>query len=282
MEILKILPKNVLSRLTGQVVAAEKPAAIATRARDWFIKRYNINMAEAELPLEAYPSIAKMFIRKLKPGVRPLGAGLVHPCDGQLTCAEVIENDSLIQAKGQRYKLSELLASPGANEANNTEAFGTSAFNTAAFSGGAHLVYYLCPTDYHRVHSPIDGEIVEVVHVPGELWPVNQWSVENIANLFSINERVIFNYQTPLGPVSLVMVGATNVGKITVSFDEEFVTNSQDARTVRRKKYPKPVQIKKGDELGVFNMGSTVVLIYSREHLNVLPKLGPVKLGESL
>jgi len=267
MEILKILPKNALSRLTGKIVAVEKPEVAVKKIRDWFIKRYQINMNEAELPLASYPSISKLFTRRLKPGIRPLGEGLVHPCDAKLTCAEVIDSDNLIQAKGHHYKLSELLCESDAPK---------------DFGGGAHLVYYLCPTDYHRVHSPIDGEITKVVHVPGALWPVNAWSVQNIANLFSVNERVIYHYKTPLGPVALVMVGATNVGKITVSFDESFCTNVVTACSPVVKEYSPAVKIKKGDEIGIFNMGSTVVMIYSKGLLNVLPKLGPVKLGESL
>jgi phosphatidylserine decarboxylase len=267
MEILKVLPKNAISRLTGGLVALEHPRWVAQNARDWFIKRYNINMSEAELPLESYPSIAKLFTRKLKPGIRPIGEGLVHPCDGQLTCAEQIDSNRLIQAKGQHYKLNELLVD---EQALNT------------YGGGAHLVYYLCPTDYHRVHAPVDGEITDVVHVPGALWPVNEWSVQNISDLFSVNERVIFNIKTALGPVALVMVGATNVGKITVSFDPCVVGNQGDFKTPHRKHYDNPVRVKKGDELGIFNMGSTVVMIYPKNMLNVLPKLGATKLGQSL
>src|SRR4051812_16409602 len=100
MEILKVLPKNLISRLTGNVVAIESPQVVARAARDWFIRRYKINMDEAELPLENYPSISKLFVRKLKSGLRPIGTGpVVHPCDGQLTQAETIKEDTLIQAK---------------------------------------------------------------------------------------------------------------------------------------------------------------------------------------
>jgi phosphatidylserine decarboxylase len=267
MELLKYLPKNVISRVTGDLVAIERPKLFARQVRDWFIQRYDINMHEAELPLESYPSVAKLFTRKLKPGIRPIGEGLVHPCDGRLTCAELIESNSLVQAKGHHYRLNALLVDEKALN---------------LYGGGAHLVYYLCPTDYHRVHAPVDGEVTEVVHVPGALWPVNEWSVQNIADLFSVNERVIFNIKTALGPVALVMVGATNVGKITVSFDPCVVGNQGDLREPHRKTYDNPVKIKKGDELGVFNMGSTVVMIYPKNMLNVLPKLGATKLGQSL
>jgi phosphatidylserine decarboxylase len=276
MELLRILPKNLISRLTGDIVSLENPKWLVTAARNWFAKRYKINLAEAEFPIEHYSSIQKLFTRKLKPGIRPIGEGLVHPCDARLTLAEIIEQNTLIQAKGKTYDLNELLASSSAAE---------------EFQNGAALVYYLCPTDYHRVHSPVDGEVVEVIHVPGELWPVNEWSVQNIQNLFSVNERVIYKIKTPLGLVALVMVGATNVGQISVSFDSSIVTNSVKnnksviswaGTTPFYKKYNPPHQIKKGEELGVFNMGSTVVMIYAKNMLNVVPRLGAVKLGASL
>jgi phosphatidylserine decarboxylase len=268
MQILRVLPKNILSQCVGGLVSIEQPEAVAIRARDWFIKRYKINLEEAEFPLAMYPSISKLFTRRLKPGVRPIGEGVVHPCDGELTCVEVIDYDTLIQAKGKKYSISKLLRDQTAPK---------------KFSGGAHLVYYLCPTDYHRVHSPIDGHISRVTHVPGHLWPVNSWSVNNIDELFSENERVIFHIDTALGPVALVMVGATNVGKITVSFDAEIITNrAGQSSTAYEKTYRKPIPISKGQELGIFNMGSTVVMIYPRKMINVLPKLGAVKLGQSL
>jgi phosphatidylserine decarboxylase len=268
MEILKVLPKNLLSQAVGELAQIEKPEALAITARDWFIKRYKINVEEAELPLDHYPSIAKLFTRKLKAGVRPIGTGIVHPCDAALNCAEVISADSLIQAKGRTYSLAQFLLQPRALE---------------TYRGGTHLVYYLCPTDYHRVHSPVDGHIVSVKHVPGHLWPVNNWSVNAIENLFAVNERVIVNIQTVQGPVALVMVGATNVGKITMSFDRGITTNSKNKNSkVKEKKYPSPIPIKRGDEVGVFNMGSTVIMIYPPGMIAKLPEVHKVKMGESL
>ncbi|MCB0349653.1 MAG: phosphatidylserine decarboxylase [Bdellovibrionales bacterium] len=268
MDYIRVLPKNLLSQAIGSLVSIEHPESLARKARDWFIKRYQINMAEAELPLESYPSISKLFTRKLKPGIRPIGDGIVHPCDAFLSCADEIDYDTLIQAKGKKYSLSKLLANDKAPQ---------------IYTGGSHLVYYLCPTDYHRVHSPVDGEVTKVTHVPGKLWPVNVWSVQNIDELFSVNERVIFHIETALGPVELVMVGATNVGKITVSFDEEIVSNRVGQSHVPFvKSYLKPIKVSKGDELGVFNMGSTVVMIYPHGMLSVLPRLHKVKLGESV
>ncbi|MEQ1666112.1 MAG: archaetidylserine decarboxylase [Bdellovibrionales bacterium] len=268
MQILKVLPKNLLSRTVGELARIEKPAAMALAVRDWFIKRYKINVGEAELPLEKYPTLAALFTRKLKAGVRPIGTGIVHPCDANLTCVELINSDSLIQAKGIHYSLNQMLCSSNASE---------------TFNRGAHLVYYLCPTDYHRVHAPVDCEVTEVIHQSGQLWPVNSWSVSHISNLFAVNERVIFNLKTALGPAALVMVGATNVGQISVSFDSNIVTNAANSgATPKIISYSKPISLKKGDEMGIFHMGSTVVMIYSSNFVNVLPPTGPVNMGKSL
>lgn len=286
MQILKLLPKNTLSQMIGRIAQFEHPARASRALQDWFIKRYQLNMNEAELPAHEYASLAKLFTRKLKPGLRPIGQGIVHPCDGEITCAELIESDSLLQVKGRKYSLSQLLGHFGDKSSvhragHDTQTSSGSAHEAQAYLGGAHIIYYLCPTDYHRVHSPIDGEVLSVTHVPGQLWPVNNWSVESIDDLFAVNERVIFNIKTALGPVALIMVGATNVGKITVSFDSEVISNTGGGGS-RIKTYPNPVQIKKGEEVGVFNMGSTVVMLYGPQMVNVLPKLGKVRLGESL
>ena len=301
MQILKVLPKNLLSRVVGELASIESPEVVSLAARDWFIKQYKINMDEAELPLSEYPSVAKLFTRKLKPGARPIVEGIVHPCDAKLTCAEVIDGDSLIQAKGRHYSLAKLL---GARENELLDSSGSQRdLNSAAvlpsnslkhsqkkelliqpseFLGGTHLVYYLCPTDYHRVHAPVAGEVVQVVHIPGQLWPVNDWSVSRIPELFAVNERVIFYLRTALGPVALIMVGATNVGKISVSFDEEIVTNQSRFGSPFIKSYVRPIKIEKGQELGIFHMGSTVVMLYGPGQMNVLPATGPVRLGESV
>jgi phosphatidylserine decarboxylase len=157
-----------------------------------------------------------------------------------------IQDGKIIQAKNKTYTVEALLRQPKALE---------------NYDRGLFVTYYLCPTDYHRVHSPVDGEIVRVTHIPGELWPVNAWSTENIENLFAVNERVIVEIKTQWGLVSLVFVGATNVGKISLSFEAQILTN-QSGQTERVINYVKGAPVKKGEELGIFHMGSTVVMCY--------------------
>lgn len=243
MYILYLIPKNILSRLVGWLMhlrLGSLPILI-------FAKIYNINLIESEKPYTEYKSIGDFFIRKLKSNARPLSdSQYLHPADSLISQIGKIENSTLIQAKGKTYSLHEFLQN--------------SIFD---FEQGLFITYYLCPTDYHRVHSPITGKITSVIHIPGNLWPVNDWSVENIQNLFCVNERVIVNFETEQGPVSLVFVGATNVGKITLSFEEKIVSNCGQNK-INKIQYSNPIAIQKGQELGVFHMGSTVVMCYSK------------------
>jgi phosphatidylserine decarboxylase len=266
MEYIRFLPKNALSRAVGRLAQLKVPFGVSERARDWFIKTYQIDMNEAELPIERYKTVGELFTRRLKPGARPIGDGIVHPCDGEITRSGLITERGLLQTKGIYYSLNDFVSDPLADK---------------DFSGGTFVTYYLCPRDYHRVHAPIDGEVEEVIHVPGRLWPVNPWSVEHISQLFLLNERIVFRLKTALGPVAIVMIGATNVGNIEVVFDKDIKCNTGN-QSVFRRKYVPNVQLKKGDEMGVFHMGSSVVAIYPQNVVSVLPQSKKVKMGSSL
>lgn len=250
--LLYILPKRWISLLTGKLVHSRLPKAINKKAKSWFVNRYKIDMSEAEFDLDHYPHIGAVFTRRLKDGLRPIKGLFVHPADARLTAVQDINSDTLVQAKGKKYHLSKFL---------NTK-------NWQEFEGGKSLTYYLCPTDYHRVHSPITGEITSVHYIPGTLWPVNDWSVKSIKNLFAVNERVVVWYKTPKGRVAVVLVGATNVGKMSLSFDKNIVTNQSFFKPKDQlKTYEPPISIKAGDELGVFHMGSTVICVYPKDFL---------------
>jgi phosphatidylserine decarboxylase len=259
---------NLVSRGTGILADLTWPSGVVQEAKRWFVDRYNIDMSEAEHPIDTYKSVGELFTRKLKPGLRPLGTGVVHPCDGFLSKVQPIQNDVLVQAKSHSFSLQDMLVDQNA---------------LSTFQGGVSLTYYLCPTDYHRVHSPLDCEIESVTHVPGALWPVNNWAVDTVPGLFAINERVVFRGRSGNVPFALVMVGATNVGKITVSFDTEIKTNVRKKPfNYHAKTYLQPVTVNKGGELGIFNMGSTVILVFPVGVVNKMPSVGPVKLGVSL
>lgn len=263
---LYILPKNYVSFLVGKLVSLEHPQFLA----DWIKKKcaraFKIDMNEAEFEIDHYKSLGMLFTRKLKPGIRPHGGDVVHPADSRISQAGRIDKDILIQAKGKFFRLEKLLKSEYANR----------------FQDGYFATYYLCPTDYHRVHSPVTGEIVETQYIPGKLWPVNDLSVETIAELFAVNERTVSIIKTARGYCALVMVGATNVGKISLSYESGIVTN-QFTKAKKIQHHP-PVPIRAGDEFGIFHMGSTVVMVYEKTFFDEaeFKKLikGPVKCGQ--
>jgi phosphatidylserine decarboxylase len=241
-----------LSYFVGKLVHWRGPRWWATLTIEIFAKIYKINLAEAEKPVSEYPSLGEFFVRRLKPGVRPVAsaAAAVHPADAMISQHGPIHDGRLIQAKGRDYFVQDLVASSEA---------------TKRYQNGYFLTYYLCPTDYHRVHSPVSGLIQKVTHIPGELWPVNKWSVENVHDLFSVNERIVVEIASDYGPVAVVFVGATNVGQIELSFDPTFRGNQLTLSKNRVVEYKTPLIIEKGAELGMFRMGSTVVMIYAEE-----------------
>jgi phosphatidylserine decarboxylase len=269
--VMPILPKNDLSHWVGRLVHKKVPGPLGRKMVRGFAKAYNLNMNEAEHPIEHYQSVGDLFTRKLKAGVRPIAKGIVHPCDAVITQAGRIDSGKLIQAKGKMFGVAELLRSSHWAE---------------KFHNGTFVTYYLCPTDYHRVHSPMTGKVKWSTHVPGELWPVNNWSVDAIAELFTVNERVAFTIEAEQ-TAALVMVAATNVGNITISFDEKVKTNAREPELApRERSYDPAIEIKKGDEVGIFHLGSTVIMLYeegmvSEESATRL--IGQaVKLGETL
>ncbi len=240
---LGLVPKNLLSRLTGVLVKTRWPRPMNIWLMRKFAGHFSIRLEEAELALDNYGSIEDLFTRKLKSGLRPIAISpMVHPVDGVLTVAGPMDQGTLFQAKGITFSLKDFLRDD---------------LLAAEFEGGWFATYYLCPTDYHRVHSPFDGLLRKIVHLPGTLWPVNPWSVANVPKLFAINERLHFIFETQWGRAVVVMVGATNVGEMTTPHAPSLVTN----RARKRVEFNLEARIEKGGELGTFNMGSTVVLI---------------------
>ena len=268
--VLYVVPKKALSYFFGVFARWRHPKLLIRIVIRVFAKLYRLNMSEAKKPLESYQSLDDLFTRELIPQARPIGDGLVHPADSELRSRGLVQDGTMIQAKGFSYTLGELLGDE---------------LIAKNFEGGVYLTYYLCPTDYHRVHSPFSADVSRVTYLPGALWPVNDWSVNRIDRLFAVNERLVVYLDSPQGKAALVMVGATNVGRMTLSFDDQFLTN-QGLFSARRedKLYAPHPKLKKGDHLGTFHMGSTVVLVYEKSLLNQIP--GPqksfVKFGESL
>jgi phosphatidylserine decarboxylase len=260
---------NRLSRWVGWWVHRTLPQPFRTLSVRWFQRRYRIDMSEAEFELSAYPTIGDLFTRRLKPGLRPVGRAPVHPVDGRLTSVQRVVKGQLLQVKGRTYSFEECFRK-----------------DVALYENGVVLTYYLCPTDYHRVHSPVAGDIQESLGVGGDLWPVNELSVKRVPRLFARNERVILDMVTPHGPLLYVMVGATNVGHMSLAFDAEFRSNRRDNAQERRRAYHPSVTVQPGQELGTFHMGSTVLVAFSNRWTVDVEGLqahcGPVKMGQSM
>lgn len=241
---LRYVPKNHLSRTVGRAVHARLPQPIARRLVKWFAGTYQIDIDAAGKPLHEYPSIGHFFTRDLREGLRPIESDFVSPVDGRLRGFGPVEDGRLEQIKGKTYSVSRFLGDAGYAE---------------RFTSGTYFNLYLSPQDYHHIHSPVAGEIVRSVHIPGKLWPVNDWSLANIDELFSINERVVTYIESHLGLVAVVMIGATNVGKISVVYDS-FISNAGATKTAARD-YAPPIDIEAGARLGTFHMGSSVVVL---------------------
>lgn len=248
---LRLLPRNLVSRLAGRLAAVRWPGPL--RAPFWriFGRVVGVDFGEIREPLSSFPSLQDFFVRHLKQDARPIDQGasvLVSPCDGAWGQCGVVEQGQLLQVKGRPYSLAELLGDP--EEAK-------------AFDGGAYATLYLSPKDYHRFHTPCRGRLERIRYLPGDLWPVNRAGVELVDSLFAQNERIcaFFELAEPgfEGRLCLVAVGATMVGKIRLSFDE-LESNLFGARREERA-YDEPIRFERGEEWGRFHFGSTLVLV---------------------
>jgi phosphatidylserine decarboxylase len=267
-----LLPKLLLTRFAGAVAGFEGGALTHALIR-WFVKRYQVNMAEAAEPdVTQFPTFNAFFTRALKPGVRPLAAAdLICPVDGAVSQCGPIHGDRIFQAKGHDYTAQALLGGNGDL--------------ARQFHGGQFATIYLSPRDYHRIHMPCDGQLTRMIHVPGELFSVNPTTARGVPGLFARNERVVCLFDTPHGAMALVLVGATIVGSMATVWHG--LVNPPRSGQLREWRYDQqPVTLRKGDEMGRFLLGSTVVLLFQRE-AGVQWPLGwraarPVQLGEAM
>ncbi len=257
-----ILPKHLISRLVG-FLAAARLGFISHALMKLFIRAYGINMAEAKYENASdYASFNEFFTRPLKEGARPVVADeqtLAHPVDGAVSQAGPIAGDQLIQAKGHFYTVKALL---GGDE------------NAAAeFQDGTFACIYLAPKDYHRIHMPIAGTLREMIYVPGELFSVNPLTAANVPGLFARNERVVTIFDTEVGPMALVLVGATIVASIEAVWAGTVTppTGSEVFRWQYPSEGPNAVRLEKGAEMGRFKLGSTVVLTFAKDAIELLP-----------
>jgi phosphatidylserine decarboxylase len=266
----RVLPQHGLSRLMLRATRIRTPWFKNALVRG-FLKLYSVDMSEARQsdPL-GYASFNEFFTRALEDHARTIDAdprSIACPVDGTISEAGSIDGDALLQAKGRRYSLAELLA--GKSWAGR-------------FEGGSFATIYLAPYNYHRVHMPLRGDLEETVYVPGRLFSVNAVTAAHVPRLFARNERVLTLFDTAFGQVALIMVGALNVGSMTTVWAGDI---TPAARRVITTLPHQRVTLDKGAELGRFNMGSTVILLFQRNRANLHAEVRAglrVKLGESL
>jgi phosphatidylserine decarboxylase len=254
MWILYLLPKNYLSYLIGKLAAVELPKPLSTWLVKAFANFFKIDYTTASKEITEYKSISDFFIRDLKSYPVLNGQGVVTPAESTLRSFGKIRDGKILQVKDKNYSFKALLGDTHLAE---------------TFNSGTFFNFYLSPKDYHQVHSPVSGRIIASTYIKGKLWPVNEWSLNNIKNLFCVNERLITYIESEMGKVAVVMVGATNVGKITLSYDN-WLTNNLFQKPpypdISIREYQPQIPISQGQKLGVFHMGSAVVLLIDREY----------------
>lgn len=266
-----IVPHHFFSRLMGLLTHCQQPA-IKNWAINKFIKKYNVDMSDAIItdPMQ-YPDFNSFFTRHLKPSARPIVTGsheIACPVDGSVSQLGIINNDRIFQAKGFDFDLLSLL--------------GGRADDAALFSAGQFITLYLAPKDYHRIHMPLAGKLQSMTHVPGHLFSVNPTTVASVPQLFARNERVICLFETAIGPMALILVGAFFVASINTVWAGE-ITPPQH-RGIRHWQYPEDaVSLERGGEMGHFKLGSTVIVLFGRGSMEWSQGLGAsseVRMGE--
>ena len=268
-----LVPQHFISRIIGFFADHHWPwltdAIIA-----WFARRYQVAMADAEnTDLKSYRTFNEFFTRPLKADSRPMpadGATWVSPVDGKISQYGDISQGQIVQAKGRTYSVEELLG-------GDTDL-------AEKFSSGKFMTIYLSPKDYHRIHMPVDGKLENMVFVPGKLFSVNQVTAENVPRLFARNERVVAVFDTPMGKMAMVLVGAMVVASIETVWAGVVAPLT---RKVMRNNYPgAEINLHQGQEMGRFRLGSTVILLTDNHAVEwaeqSLGHNGDIRLGDIL
>jgi phosphatidylserine decarboxylase len=272
---LALLPHHLLSAII-RAVTRWRVSWLKNLLIRAFISRFGVNMSEAaEARPEDYPDFNSFFTRSLKPGVRPQPErqdAIACPVDGTISQIGNIETEALLQAKGRDFSLVDLLG--GDRE------------RAAVFAGGIFTTLYLSPRDYHRIHMPCSGQLTETVFIPGRLYSVAPHTTRAIPNLFTRNERQVNLFATPTGPVAVIMVGAIFVSSMETVWEGVIQRGGSaiHCRQYNNREAP-GILLQRGAEMGRFNMGSTVILLFSRGQAEWLPGLQaeqPVRIGQEL
>ena len=239
-----LLPQHLLSRLMFRFARIQSPW-IKNSFTSWFVSKYKVNLNEALLEdIDEYKHFNDFFTRALKDGSRPISdSQLVSPVDGEVSQYGSIKDSLIVQAKGKKYSVESLLAENSKNDLYTS-----------------FVTIYLSPKDYHRIHMPLDGSLKSMKYIPGNLFSVNQRTVDDIDQVFARNERLVCYFDSDYGEIALVMVGAIFVGSMETSWEGQITPPYN--KSVKTFEYDsRQIKLSNGDELGRFNMGSTVILL---------------------
>jgi phosphatidylserine decarboxylase len=265
-----IVPHHFLSRLMGFLTRCQQPT-VKNWAINKFIKKYNVDMRDAIITDPSqYPDFNSFFTRHLKSSARPIVTGIEDiacPVDGSVSQLGTVNNDRIFQAKGFDFDLLSLL--------------GGRTNDAALFTAGQFITLYLAPKDYHRIHMPVAGKLLSMTHVPGHLFSVNPTTVERVPRLFARNERIICLFETAIGPMALILVGAFFVASINTVWAGEISPPQQ--QQIRHWSYQDTIFLERGKEMGHFKLGSTVIVLFGHESMAWAQGLGvssSVKMGE--
>ncbi|EUJ09879.1 phosphatidylserine decarboxylase precursor [Methylophilaceae bacterium 11] len=271
-----LLPKQAITAIAGKL-ANLRCGKLTTNVIQWFIKRYQVNMAEAlNADAASYATFNEFFTRPLKTGARPLAnTAFICPVDGAISQFGTIEHNQIFQAKGHQYTTQMLLA--------GDEAMAN------AFDNGHFACLYLSPKDYHRIHMPCDGTLISMTYVPGDLFSVNPTTAANVPNLFARNERVVCEFESQQhGKFVMVLVGATIVGSMATVWHGAVggIVNPPRSKQINVWNYEdKAIKLKQGEEMGRFLLGSTVVILFQAKSIAFSDAWHPskkIRLGESM
>jgi phosphatidylserine decarboxylase len=266
-----ILPKRVMTQLAGHL-ADMRLGALTHAVIRKFVATYKVEMSEAANPsIESDATFNEFFTRPLREGARPLArAHFVCPVDAAISQFGPIEHDQIFQAKGHSYSTRALV---GGDQALAHQ-----------FDHGHFATLYLAPKDYHRIHMPCDGRLVRMIYIPGDLFSVNPLTARHVPSLFARNERVVCVFDTAYGPFINVLVGATIVGSVATVWHG--VVNPPRTRDIREWRYDNQnIVLRQGAEMGRFQLGSTVVMLFPKNVLTFVPDWAPsraVRLGEAM
>ncbi len=262
---LSVVPQHWGSAVNGWLARLPLGRAAHRVLIRWYCRRYRIDMDAFAGQIEDYDTLADFFVRPLAEGQRPIDPDprvLVSPVDGRAAASGSLDGHELPAGAGMKLNVREMLGDD-------------------RYLDGEYAVIYLSPRDYHRVHAPREGAVMGWRYLPGRLWPVFPYATEAVDNLFAVNERLVIRLETPgLGELALVMVGAYGVGRMSLSFSD-LLTNT--GGRARDEHLPAPIPVARGEELGRFNLGSTVVLVAPKGSLDwTLPTGEPVQLGQPI